>query len=166
MNVVDIVLAIIILIGAYKGYRDGFLMTVVTLLALVLGVIGGFLLLGNAMVMLGSHFTINDSILPFIAFGVVFIIIVIVVSLIGKLVKASLSVTLLGKVDQAIGGLIGLVKAAFLLSIVLWIINAVGHDPLKQFYTHSFLYPFVSDFAPMLTKFIGAWVPSVKNIFG
>lgn len=139
-------------------------MSVVTLLAIILGVIGGFMLLGNAMVMLGSRFDINESILPFVAFGVVFIIIVVVVSLIGKIIKASISVTFLGKIDQAMGGLMGLIKTTFIISVSLWIINSVGDDPLKNLHKDSFLYQAIGDFAPNLTTLLGNIVPAVGDI--
>jgi len=43
---IDIILVIIILFGAVGGYREGFVMTVVSLVAVILGILGGFLLLG------------------------------------------------------------------------------------------------------------------------
>jgi membrane protein required for colicin V production len=165
LSLLDIIFGIIILIGAYKGYKDGFLVAVFTLLAIILGVIGGFMLLGNAMIMLGYHFQINESFLPFVAFAVVFVIIVIVVSLIGKIVKSSLSITFLGKVDQAMGGLMGLVKTTFLISISLWIINAAGDDPLKNLHKNSYLYSMIEGFAPNLTSMIAKLIPSVGDIF-
>ena len=154
----------VILIGAYKGFKDGFLMSVVTLLAIILGVIGGFMLLGKAMVMLRSSFDLNESILPYVAFGVVFIIIMIVVSLIGKIIKASISITFLGNIDQIMGGLMGLIKTTFMISVSLWIINSIGDDPLKNLRKDSFLYGAIGDFAPNLTTLLGNIVPEVGDV--
>lgn len=140
-------------------------MTIITLLALVLGVIGGFMLLGNAMVMIKGHIDMNETFLPYVAFAFVFVLIVIVVSLIGKAIRASLSLTLLGIIDQAAGGLLGLIKMAFLISIMLWIVNSISDDPLNRICEDSFLYPFLTDFAPKFTAVVSAWIPAVGNVF-
>ena len=53
MSGIDIALCIFILIGAYHGYKAGFLLELFSLVAVVLGVLGGFKLMGWAMVLLG-----------------------------------------------------------------------------------------------------------------
>jgi membrane protein required for colicin V production len=162
---IDIVIAAIILSGAYSGYKEGFLMEVFSLLALVLGVIGGFMLLGNAMVMIGQNVEVHESILPFVAFAVVFVIIVIVVSLLGKMIKASLTLSFLGNIDQAMGGVLGLVKSAFLLSVAIWITNYVAADWLAGFGEESLLFRPIAGFAPAVTELLGHWFPAVRDLF-
>jgi len=165
MSWVDIVIVAIILVGAYRGYKEGFIVEVFSLLALILGIIGGFMLLGNAMVMIDQNLDVNESILPFMAFAVVFVIIVIVVSLIGKMIKASISVTFLGSLDQAFGGVLGLLKSAFLLSVAIWLANYVIADWLADLHDKSILFGPVADFAPALTHVLGKWFPAVEDLF-
>ena len=165
MNWVDIILVVVILFGAVGGYREGFLMTIISLAAIVLGILGGFALLGKAMLMLDSNFRIDESILPYIAFAVVFAIIVVVVSLLGKAIKSSIQQSILGGIDQAMGALLGIVKSAFLLSVAFWVFDSLGVEIITAWASRSGLYPFISGFAPLVADWMGELVPAFRNIF-
>jgi membrane protein required for colicin V production len=160
----DIILGIIILSGAINGYREGFLMTAVSLVAIVLGILGGFALLGKAMLMLDSNFQIDQSILPYIAFAVVFVLIVILVSWIGNLLRGIVQHTFLGVVDQAFGAIIGMVKTAFMLSVTLWIFDALKID-VADWFASSYLYGIIEGFAPLVAGWIGKLIPAFRGIF-
>src|SRR5688572_26074438 len=101
------------MIGAFTGYKEGFLVGLFSFLALVLGVLGGFKLMGWAMLFLASHFNVDEKVLPYFAFAAVFIVIVIAVRLLGSTLKASLDKTFLGRLDQFAGAILGLFKTAF-----------------------------------------------------
>lgn len=165
MKWIDIILVIIILFGAVGGYREGFVMTVVSLVAVILGILGGFLLLGQAMLMLDSNFRINENILPYIAFAIVFVVIVILVSVLGNIVRASIHMTFLGSLDSAMGALLGIVKSAFLLSVTFWILDSLKIDVITGWVSTSGLYPVISDFAPMVADWLGELIPAFKNVF-
>lgn len=166
MKWIDIILVIIILFGAVGGYREGFVMTVVSLVAVILGILGGFLLLGQAMLMLDSNFRINENILPYIAFAIVFVVIVILVSVLGNIVRASIHMTFLGSLDSAMGALLGIVKSAFLLSVTFWILDSLKIDVITGWVSTSGLYPVISDFAPFVADWLGELIPAFKNVFG
>ncbi len=165
MNWVDIILAVVILFGAIGGYREGFLMEVISLIAIFLGVLAGFKLLGQAMLLLGSRFDVNQSLLPYVAFGVVFVIIVIVVSLLGKLIKASISKSFLGRIDQAMGALVGMVKIIFMISVFIWIADSMELSFFSNLTDHSKLSPLIGDVAPTITSWIGTVVPFFGDVF-
>jgi membrane protein required for colicin V production len=160
----DIILGIIILSGAINGYREGFLMTAVSLVAIVLGILGGFALLGKAMLMLDSNFQIDQSVLPYIAFAVVFVLIVVLVSWIGRLLRDLVQHTFLGGVDQAVGAIVGMVKTTFMLSVTLWIFEALKID-VADWFASSYLYGIIEGFAPLVASWIGKLVPAFRGIF-
>jgi membrane protein required for colicin V production len=160
----DIILGIIILSGAVSGYREGFLMTVISLIAIILGILGGFALLGKAMLMLDSNFQIDQNILPYIAFAVVFVLIVVLVSWIGSLLRRIVQHTFLGAIDQAVGAIIGMVKTAFMLSVTLWILNALKID-VADWFASSYLYGIIEGFAPLVAGWIGKLIPAFRGIF-
>ena len=165
MSPADIVLILVILFGAYQGYKEGFLMALVSLVAILLGVLGGFKLMGYAMVFLADKFNVDDVVLPYIAFGVVFIIIVIVVSLSGRALKASIDQNFLGTMDQAAGAILGVLKAAFMTSVLIWIISSLKISLKESWIDGSFLYPKIASFAPSLTRWIGKIIPVFKDVF-
>ena len=107
MSKADIILIICLLIGAWSGYKEGFLMELISLAAIMLGVFGGFKLMSAGMIFLQERFHADKSTLPYISFIVIFIIIVILVQLLGRMIKNSLDKTFLGSVDQSMGAALG-----------------------------------------------------------
>ena len=165
MSTADIALVLLILIGSISGYREGFLIELFSFAAIILGILGGFKLMGEAMIFLTDQFNINKTILPYVAFAVVFIAILIGVRLLGKLIKISIDQTFLGRVDQAAGAGLGLVKAAFLLSVCLWILNALDLDLPEKWAENSWLLPRIESFAPQVALWIGDYLPFFKDVF-
>jgi membrane protein required for colicin V production len=133
--------------------------------AILLGVLGALKLMGYAMIFLTDEFDINKTILPYVAFALVFVVILIAVRLIGKILKVSIDKTFLGHLDQAAGAGLGLLKAAFLLSVSLWIIDALDFDLPEKWTSDSWLLPRVESFAPQVTMWIGDYVPFFKDVF-
>jgi membrane protein required for colicin V production len=162
---IDVVLAVIILIGIINGYKSGFVMELFSLLAVILGILGGFKLMGLGMIYLNNHFNIDEKFLPYAAFGLVFVIIVVVVSLLGRAIKASVSKTLLGGVDQAAGAVLGLFRTVFMLSVMLWIADSLHVRFLSDWAEGSTLYPMIASFAPTLTDWISTVVPVFRDVF-
>src|SRR5690606_22683871 len=126
-----------------------------TLLGIILGVLAGFKLMGAAMLMLDERYDINEQVLPYVAFGVVFLVVVIGVALLGKFFKSALEKTMLGSVDKIMGGLLGILKTAFMLSVLIWITSSLSVTLPQRFTEDAWLYPTISRFAPAVTAWIG-----------
>lgn len=165
MSSIDIALIVIMLIGAFLGYREGFLMELFSFAAIVLGVLGAFKLMGYAMLYLADEFDIDETILPYVAFAIVFIVILIVVRLVGKIIKVSIDKTFLGRLDQVAGACLGLLKAAFLLSVSLWIMDSLDFDLPEKWTNNAWLLPKVESFAPQVTVWLGNYIPFFRDIF-
>jgi membrane protein required for colicin V production len=165
LSIADIALVVFIVIGAIGGYREGFLMELFSFAALLLGIFGAFKLMGEAMVLLSEEFDISETILPYIAFAVVFIAILIGVRLLGKIIKMSIDKTFLGHVDQAAGAGLGILKAAFLLSVCLWILDALDFDLPEKWTYNSWLLPKVESIAPQVALWIGEYIPFFSDVF-
>ncbi len=165
MSALDIVLAIIILGGAYSGYKDGFIPSLFSLIAMVLGLLGGFKLMGWAMVFLADRYNVDQKVLPYLAFAVVFLIIVIIVSLLGRLIKVAINKSLLGQFDQIIGALLGLIKMTFMISIALWICDSLKINFPESWAAKSWLHPVTASFAPKIADWIGDILPVFEDIF-
>lgn len=140
-------------------------MELFSLVALLAGVLGAFKLLGYAMIFLEDEFNVSKTIVPYVAFAVVFIAIVIAVRLLGKLIKVSIDRTFLGRIDQVAGALLGLVKAAFLLSVALWIMGALHIELPEKWTSQSWLLPKIESFAPQVTLWIADYIPLFKDVF-
>lgn len=117
------------------------------------------------MVLLADKFNVDKKILPYIAFAVVFVAIVIIVNLLGKLVKTSIDKSVLGGFDQISGGLLGAVRTTFMLSITLWILDSLGPKFLSKWTNDSWMHHTIAGFAPKLTAWIGDLFPVFRDVF-
>src|SRR5882672_8161761 len=105
--------------GAWSGYKEGFLMSLISLVAIILGVLGGFKLMGLGMIFLEEKFNADKNTLPYLSFAVIFIIIVFLVRFLGSVIKHSIDKSFLGSTDQAMGAMLGAFRTMFMLSIVI-----------------------------------------------
>lgn len=165
MSKADIFLLVLLALGAFSGYREGFLMELFSFVAIVLGVFGGFKLMGEGMILLQNHFNADRKVLPYISFVVIFLVIVIVVNLLGKMIKHSIDKSFLGKMDQLMGLILGGVKTLFLLSVVIWIIDSLEIHLKSEWTESSWLYPFTAQLAPKFAAWAGDFIPIFKEIF-
>jgi membrane protein required for colicin V production len=165
LSKIDIALVVITLMGAYKGYKDGFLMGLFTLLALVLGVFGAFKLMGDGMDFLQREFNADKTVLPYISFIVIFIAIVVLVTLLGKWLRNSIDKSFLGRVDEIMGAMLGAVKTLFGISVLLWIVDSLKYRLPDEWTEGSWLYPFTAHLAPEIAGWLAGFVPFFKEIF-
>lgn len=165
MNKADLVIAIILAVGAFLGYRKGFLLELFFLLAIVLGVFIGFKLMGTGVEYLSKEFNADKAVLPYVSFAIIFLIVMIVVSLIGKTIKNSLDKTFLGKMDAIAGAALGLIKFAFGISVIIWLVEALEIPFPEGWKEESTLYPIAAKVAPTLSEYFGGIIPFFKETF-
>ncbi len=166
MSKIDIVLVIILAIGAFVGYRKGFLMELFYLLAILLGVLLGFRLMGVAMEYLQREFNADQAVLPYIAFSVVFVLVVIAVILLGKTVSNLVDKTFFRKSGRpGGGGLLGAVKYLFCASVLLWLGSSLHLELPASWTEGSFIYPLTTEFAQKISSFLGQLIPFFKETF-
>ena len=165
MNALDLILIVFFVIGMASGYRKGFLVSLFSLLAIFLGIIVSFKFMGAAMLTLNDHYNIDEKILPYVAFAVVFILVLIAVNLLGKLFKSSLDKTLLGSIDQLAGAVLGILKTAFMISVIFWILESMEVDFLDRWKEDSWAYTHVATVAPAVTAWVGGMIPEIGDLF-
>jgi membrane protein required for colicin V production len=165
MSALDIILAVAFVMGMSSGYQKGFLVTFFSLLAIFLGILAGFKLMGVAMLTLHNYYKIDEKILPYAAFGVVFVIVLILVNAVGDMLKSTLHKTILGSADQFAGAVMGLFKTAFMVSVIFWIMSSMDLKFFHRFTEHSFLYPYTAGFAPAVTAWAGEIFPAAGELF-
>lgn len=165
MSTFDWIIGALLLLGAYKGFRDGFLMSLVMLLAIVVGIMAGFKLMDLMMTYLAGKFNIDTTVLPYIAFAAVFLLVVFSIYFLGKAIHASIDKTFLGRVDQVAGALLGAVRMLFMASIILWLSSSFRISWPESWTNNSRIYALTKSFAPTLSSYLGDWLPSLGDIF-
>ena len=153
MNYLDIIIAIPLIWGIYKGVTRGFVFEIALLMALILGVMGGVKLSKSASVYVKEFLNTSATWLPYVSFLVVFIIIVVLVILFAKLLESMLKISALGPANKIAGAIFGMLKWAFILSVVLHLFKPADsryHIIPEQKKQDSFLFHYVSDFAVLI----------------
>lgn len=165
MSRIDIVLAIFFALGGFLGYRRGFLMELFFLFAIVLGVFLGFKLTGVGVTFLHETFNSDTTFLPYLSFLLIFILVVIVVTLLGRMIKHSVDTTFLGRMDAVAGASLGVLKYMFFASVILWLISSFHYSLPSQWTRDSWLYPVTEGFAPGMARIFEGFLPFFKGIF-
>lgn len=157
MNTIDLVLGIFLLWGIIQGFRNGLIIEAASLAALILGIWGAMHFSDVTAVFLVEQFSLHTRHLFVIAFAVTFIAIVILVHFLARALDKLVRAVALGWLNRLAGIVFGAVRMAFILSIVLVILNTI--DRKKPFLPQdqvrdSFLYEPLSSFAPALFPFL------------
>ena len=155
MNWLDIVIICITALLIINGVRKGFILSLATLIALVLGIWAAIHYSGYISHFLNTTFHPSGTWLSFLSYTLTFLVVVIVVILIGKLLERVIKTIGLGIPNRIIGGLFGLVKGILGVSVLLFIIYTF--DPKEKMIRKktketSFCYPFISQIFPLYSK--------------
>jgi membrane protein required for colicin V production len=123
MSVIDIILIAIFIFAGFHGYRKGFVNQLASLVGLLLGIWGAIKFSHFTAGLMAEHLNITTEYLPLIAFAVTFVIIVIAVHFLGTLVEGLFEMAFLGFANSILGVVFGVLKTAFILSVILVIME-------------------------------------------
>ena len=154
MNYLDIIFAIILFLFGFKGFRKGFIIEVVTLLAFGVGIYGAMHFSDFTAMHLQDFMEINPKYLNTVAFILTFILLVVLVNIIGRLVSNAVKAMNLGFFNRLGGFLFGLAKGLLLCSTFVLVLNNLQWTGLvkEEVKKNSYLYPYVEQTVPYLYK--------------
>lgn len=124
MNFIDILLIIPIGYAVFKGFKNGFIIEVCTLLALLVGIYAGIHLSDGTANFLKSNWEINSTYLPVIAFTLTFVGVGAMVFFGGKMLEKIVDVASLTPVNKLLGVLFALIKIFYFLSFFIVLIES------------------------------------------
>ncbi len=118
MNVADLVIIVLVVIGFFSGLVRGFVRGLLGLVGLFLGIM---LAAGYHEWLAGGYlsFVPGQSAPEIISFVIIFLAVVIVVSIIAHIVAKALRLATLGWLDRLLGGVLGAGIATVVVGVVL-----------------------------------------------
>lgn len=119
MQTIDIIIAILLVIGLIGGLRDGLVKQVVALIGLIAGLLVGKMLYVSVGDWLMGVFNLSDRVAYLTAFILILIIVPLLFSLVGWLVSKILHAICLGWLNRLLGGLVGVVKYAIFVGVII-----------------------------------------------
>ena len=154
MNYLDIIIAIVLFLFGFKGYRKGLIIEVVTLLAFGVGIYGAMHFSDFTAAHLQEVMEINPKYLNTIAFVLTFILLVIVVNLIGRAVTNIIKAMNLSFFNKLCGFVFGVDKGVLLCSILLLVLNnfqliGILKPEVRE---QSKLYPYIEETVPYVYR--------------
>ena len=161
--VIDILFLIIIALAVFKGLRRGLIMAIFSILGFIIGLAAALKLSVFAASKL-STYTGNAKWLQFISFFLVFIAVVVLVNITGRLIEKTFQTVMLGWVNRSAGVILYLFLYSFVYSIFLF--YAVQLHFIKQdIIAGSFIYPYLKPLGIKVISGLGILIPWFKNMF-
>lgn len=173
MNLLDIILIVPLAWGAYKGFKRGFVFEVLMLVGLIIGLYVAFKFSGLLHGWVSSIVDRNSAVLPVLSFTIVFGAVLLIMILLARFLEGILKITGLQVFNQVAGSVLGVVKFALVVSVVLWLLKSLEthwnfinpqtkkesllYEPVLK--TASFITPALQDIRDEFREAVG----SVKN---
>jgi membrane protein required for colicin V production len=124
MNLVDILIWVVLLIFAVKGFMKGLVKEVCSLLGLIVGGWAAFTYYRPFAGLLQSHSHFSHTITLFLSFGFIFLAFGLFFFLLGYLATILLKVVFLGSVNRVGGIFLGILQGSFMLCILFSLATA------------------------------------------
>ena len=118
MEILDILLILPLLYGAWKGFQKGFIMELFTILALIVGLYAAF----NFSDKFSKHMEfgkVSHSYMPAISFIVLFLLVGAMVYFGGKALEQVLKIAQLSAFNKVVGATLGIIKWLYITACVL-----------------------------------------------
>lgn len=156
-SAIDIVLGLILVIGLIKGLRKGFIIELTSLISLIAGIYGAIHFSYFTVDFIDDYMSWNPDYINLIAFILTFIIIVVGISILGKLITKTAELIQLGMLNKLLGAIFGVLKTGFVLGIILLFFSAFNTN--EEIIEHEKVE--ASVIYPSLEKFGESILPSV-----
>lgn len=157
MALLDIGLIVLLIIAFISGAKKGLFVALASLIGLVVGIYCALYFSDYVGDYLIEWFEWDSGTTNAVAFGITFLVVLIVISLAGKVLTKIANLAFLGTLNKLLGGFFEVLAMAFVLSVIFMVINA--WDPTQdlipeQSKSESKLYPRIEAIAPKVLPFI------------
>lgn len=161
---IDVIALILLVMGIFKGLRNGLILGVFSFLAFIIGLAAALKLSVVVADYLGNSVSVSERWLPVIAFVLVFIGVVLLVRLGARLIERLVQFAMLGWLNRLGGVVFFVLINLFIFSIVLFYaeqLRLIGPETARA----SVVYPYLQPLAPNIIGTLGAVLPFFKSMF-
>lgn len=161
---IDIITIILLAMALFKGLRKGLIVALFSFFAYLIGLAAAIKLSALVANYIGTNVEVSQRWLPFIAFFVVFTIVVILVRLGAKAIEGAVRMMMLGWLNRLGGALFYILIYFFIYSILLFYatqLQLLKTETIKASATYGFIAPM----APKAIAILGAAIPFFRDAF-
>ncbi|NWJ52589.1 MAG: CvpA family protein [Bacteroidetes bacterium] len=166
MNILDIVIGIPLALAVISGFKNGFIYEIASLAGLILGIYIAINFSGYMSDFLEDMFHWHGRTLWFLSLLFTFVLVVISIRLLGKVMESVVESLAMGPLNHLFGGVISVIKTAFVLSLIIYLLNLVdsSHTLISQTTKEkSYLWNPVSEVAPFIMPQLDKRAPNLKD---
>jgi membrane protein required for colicin V production len=161
---IDFAFAALLILAIIKGYQKGFIIAIFSIIAFIIGLAAALKLSTAVAAYLKDSISVSAKWLPFIAFALVFFVVIILVRLGAKLIEKTFQAVMLGWLNR-IGGIL-LYAALYLIILSIFIFYAEKLQLLQpEALKSSQTYPFIQPWGPKVMDNFGRLIPVFKDMF-
>lgn len=161
---IDILFIISMVFAIFKGYRNGLIVAVFSLVAIIVGLAAAMKLSVYVARQLGEHTSVSQSWLPFISFALVMITVVILVRLGAAALQKMAELVLLGWLNKLAGVVLYAVLYTLVLSVLLFYAEKLHLIDVNTI-AASKVYGFIQPWGPKTIDGIGRLIPLFGDMF-
>jgi len=151
VNGIDVVILVVLLLGAVGGLRRGFILEIAMILGAIvaLGVARAEYVSARHVLARGAP---HSPWLTVIAYLIVFFVVWAVIIALARLARRSARFLMMGWVDRLGGLVVGILQSALLLELLLYLSKRIPGGELHHQIAHARLAPLFLDVVPYLDK--------------
>ena len=161
---IDFIFAALIILAIFKGYQKGLILAIFSIIAFIVGLAAALKLSAAVAGYLKDSLSVSAKWLPFIAFALVFFVVIILVRFGAKLIEKTFQAVMLGWLNRIGGILLYAVLYGIILSIFIFYaekLQLLQPEAIKSSQT----YPFIQPWGAKLMDNFGRLIPVFKDMF-
>lgn len=161
---IDLIFAVVIVLAVLKGYQQGLVVGLFSLVAVIIGLAAAMKLSVVVADYLGKAVKISDQWLPVISFAVVFLLIILLIRLGAKAVEKAVEMAMLGWVNKLAGIILFAAIYITVFSVLLFYaeqLQLIQAETINNSATYSFVQPW----GPKAINGLGSLLPVFKGMF-
>ena len=160
--IIDILFLIIIVLAIFKGLRKGLIMAIFSMIGFFIGLAAAlkFSVFAASEI---SVYTGNTKWLPFISFVFVFIAVVILVNIAGRIIEKTFQIVMLGWANRLAGAVLYIIMYSIIYSIFLFYAVQI-HFISNETVSSSIIYPYLQPLGIKVMGALGTVIPWFKNM--
>ncbi|MBN2787896.1 MAG: CvpA family protein [Paludibacteraceae bacterium] len=128
MGFLDIIILIVLLYGLVKGIIRGFILQFFSLIGVFIGIYAAKIYALKFTLLISQWFSISTTYAKPITYLLIFCAVILCLHLLAKLLDKSIKVSLVNWVNKLLGALLGILKYALILSILLTVFQALDKN--------------------------------------
>jgi len=161
---IDLIFVIILIVAIFKGLRNGLILAVFSVIALMVGLAAAIKLSALTAVYLKDSVNLSAKWLSVLSFILVFLVAVLIVRLCARVIQKTAEMAQLGWLNRAGGIILYSALYIIILSVLLFYLDKIhllNHETIAASRTYAFIKPW----GPVAIDAMGTIIPVFKNMF-